>query len=52
MTLDALHTIMSRYGFVERIVMFDKGTGLQVLVQFPHSGAAVGAYEGLDLMEM
>ena len=34
-TLEALHTIFSVYGPIEKIVTFDKGGGFQALVQYP-----------------
>jgi polypyrimidine tract-binding protein 2 len=51
-TIDSLHTIFSRYGFIEKIVMFDKNGGFQALVQYSTVQPATAAYEEIDCQEM
>ena len=33
-TIDTLHLVFSAFGFVHKIATFEKGTGLQALVQY------------------
>ncbi|CAN0223503.1 unnamed protein product, partial [Phaeothamnion confervicola] len=51
-TLDALHQIFVRFGTVEKVVMFDKGSGFQALVQMHSTGQARAAFDAADSQEM
>lgn len=46
-TVDVIHAIMSPYGNVLRIVVFNKN-GVQALVEFQDANSAVQAYTALD----
>ncbi|MCO5569620.1 hypothetical protein L7F22_023336 [Adiantum nelumboides] len=47
-TIEVLHTIFSAFGFVQKIVMFEKNAGLQALIQYEDVTAAVTAKEALE----
>ncbi|CAO2838672.1 unnamed protein product [Amaranthus hypochondriacus] len=47
-TLDALHTVFSAFGVVQKIAMFDKNGGLQALIQYPDVQTAAIAKESLE----
>ncbi|KAI5056649.1 hypothetical protein GOP47_0028467 [Adiantum capillus-veneris] len=47
-TIEVLHQIFSAFGFVQKIAMFEKNTGLQALIQFQDVAAAVSAKEALE----
>lgn len=49
MTILALQQIFSRFGKVDKIVMFDKGSGFQALVQMADVYTAVNAHEAADM---
>lgn len=51
-TLDALHTIFSRTGKVQKIVTFTKGNVFQVLVQFADISSSIQAKVTLDGQNM
>ena len=51
-TLDALYTIFSVYGTIDKIVTFDKGQGFQVLVQYQGTGPASAAFDALDVQAL
>ena len=51
-TLDALHTIFSVYGVIDKIVTFDKGGGFQALIQYQTTQPAIDAYDALDDQQM
>ncbi|CAM9187480.1 unnamed protein product, partial [Scytosiphon promiscuus] len=51
-TIVALQQIFSRYGKVDKIVMFDKGSGSQALVQMANVHTAMNAHEAADMQEM
>ncbi|GAB5036278.1 polypyrimidine tract-binding protein 2-like isoform x1 [Nannochloropsis oceanica] len=51
-TLDALYTLFSFYGPVQKLVMFNKGAGNQALVQYPDVASAQAAYEQVDRRNM
>lgn len=45
----ALQQIFSRFGKVDKIVMFDKGSGFQALVQMADVYTAMNAHEAADM---
>ncbi|KAK9828852.1 hypothetical protein WJX72_002413 [[Myrmecia] bisecta] len=47
-TVEALHTVFSPYGFVEKIAVFEKNNGWQALIQFPDPVSANNAKTALD----
>ncbi|CAM9238598.1 unnamed protein product, partial [Choristocarpus tenellus] len=51
-TILALQQIFSRFGKVDKIVMFDKGSGCQALVQMADVYQAMSAHEAADMQEM
>mmetsp|Transcript_14352 Transcript_14352/g.18804 ORF Transcript_14352/g.18804 Transcript_14352/m.18804 type:complete len:442 (-) Transcript_14352:281-1606(-) len=51
-TIDALHAIFRRFGTVEKIVMFDKGSGFQALIQYNSVEAAKLAHVTVDMQDM
>ncbi|CAM9544649.1 unnamed protein product, partial [Ectocarpus sp. 4 AP-2014] len=51
-TILALQQIFSRFGKVDKIVMFDKGSGSQALVQMANVHTAMSAHEAADMQEM
>lgn len=48
-TIVALQQIFSRFGKVDKIVMFDKGSGSQALVQMANVQTAMSAHEAADM---
>lgn len=48
-TILALQQIFSRFGKVNKIVMFDKGSGFQALVQMNDVHTAMNAHEAADM---
>lgn len=48
-TILALQQIFSRFGKVNKIVMFDKGSGFQALVQMNDVYTAMNAHEAADM---
>ena len=48
-TILALQQIFSRFGKVDKIVMFDKGSGFQALVQMSDVYTAMTAHEAADM---
>lgn len=48
-TILALQQIFSRFGKVDKIVMFDKGSGFQALVQMADVYTAMNAHEAADM---
>lgn len=48
-TVLALQQIFSRFGKVDKIVMFDKGSGFQALVQMTDVYTAINAHEAADM---
>lgn len=48
-TILALQQIFSRFGKVDKIVMFDKGSGSQALVQMANVHTAMSAHEAADM---
>eukprot|EP00903_Cladosiphon_okamuranus_P019995 g18369.t2 len=51
-TIVALQQIFSRFGKVDKIVMFDKGSGSQALVQMADVHMAMSAHGAADMQEM
>eukprot|EP00245_Coleochaete_scutata_P008098 TRINITY_DN240_c0_g1_i1.p1 TRINITY_DN240_c0_g1~~TRINITY_DN240_c0_g1_i1.p1 ORF type:complete len:476 (-),score=95.34 TRINITY_DN240_c0_g1_i1:459-1886(-) len=47
-TVDVLHQVFSPYGFVEKIVVFQKSAGLQSLLQFVNQQSSIGARTALQ----
>eukprot|EP00249_Psilotum_nudum_P010923 c22850_g1_i1 orf=213-1628(+) len=47
-TVDVLHQVFSPYGFVEKIVTFQKSAGLQALLQFASQHSALQAKSALQ----
>jgi polypyrimidine tract-binding protein 2 len=48
-TVEALHTVFSPYGFVQKIAIFEKsGSGWQALVQYPDQASAANAKMALE----
>ncbi|XP_057525697.1 polypyrimidine tract-binding protein homolog 2 isoform X2 [Amaranthus tricolor] len=47
-TLDALHTVLSAFGVVQKIAMFEKNEGLQALIQYPDVQTAAIVKESLE----
>lgn len=47
-TVDAINTVFSPYGFVQKIAIFEKNNGWQALVQFPDAGSAGNAKQALE----
>lgn len=51
-TIDSIHAIFSRFGTIHKIVMFEKGAGFQVMVEYPDVPTAVTARDGLHNQHM
>ena len=47
-TIDALHTVFSPYGYVCKIAVFEKNGQWQALVQYPDAPSAANARGALD----
>ncbi|KAJ3670920.1 hypothetical protein LUZ60_008346 [Juncus effusus] len=47
-SIDALHTVFSAFGMVQKIALFEKSNGLQALIQYPDTQTAIYAKNSLE----